>query len=97
MNIILSAETMLKEHAQTSGRHSYSVTNYLVMKEDKNRLLEKINPLTSGNFPVYLLSYRHRSFLPSSLLAASPNQDCAIAMWIAAPGNAAASGAGIQK
>lgn len=97
MNIILSAQTTLKEHAQTSGRHSYSVTNYLVMEEDNHCLFEKINPLASGIFTVYLLSYSHRSFLPSSLLAASPNQDCGVALWIAAPGNAAASGAGIQK
>lgn len=75
---------------------SYSVVNYLVTEEANNCLFKQINPLAPGNIPVYLLTYRHRSFPPRPPPAASPNQDCAAALWIAGPGNTAASGMGIQ-
>lgn len=60
MSILLPAEAMLKEYAQTSGRHK--VTNCHVMARDRNYCFKQMNPLGHGNFPVSLLTYRHRIF-----------------------------------
>lgn len=88
-----------KEHHPSSRGHAqgictdlrqtqyYSVPNYLVTEEANNCLFKHINHLAPGNFPVYLLTYRRRSFPSSPPSAASPNQGCAAALRVAALGN----------
>lgn len=78
---------------QTQSR---TVSNYLVREMANNCLYKQINLLAPVNFPVYLLTYGLRSFLPPPS-DASPDQCCAAAQQTAVPGNNTVSGAGIQK